>query len=175
MGLILRGIDGLNRLCTALVGLLLGVVTVAVLGQVMVRFVLTAAGLNVSAPWTEEIARYALIWMVFLGAGVGCRKAQLIALEIVVHALPGRAGQALRWLALIACVGFFALLVQVGIPFAELGETERSPVLQITKDRVYWAMPVGCGLMILNTLALMLETALEGRDIRTVSVAAGSE
>ena len=39
-------------------------------------------------------------------------------------------------------------------------------MLGITKDKVYWAMPVGMGLMILNSLALIAETLLEGRDIR---------
>ena len=169
----LRAVDRLNAALRALVGLLLGIVAAAVLGQVLVRFVLTAFGLNVSAPWTEELARYALIWMVFLGAGVGCRKAQLIALEVVTQALPGRWGQALRYLSLAACLGFFALLIQVGLPFVELGRTETSPVTQIPKSRVYWAMPVGAAAMILNTLALIAEAAVERRDIRAIGGVTG--
>jgi TRAP-type C4-dicarboxylate transport system permease small subunit len=53
--------------------------------------------------------------------------------------------------------------------FLELGRSERSPVLGITRDYVYWAMPVGMVLMILNSLALIAETILEGRDIRFAS------
>jgi TRAP-type C4-dicarboxylate transport system permease small subunit len=171
--LALRGVDRLNAALTAVVGLLLFVVTAAVLGQVLVRFVLTAFGLNVSAPWTEELARYALIWMVFLGAGVGCRKAQLIALEIVVQALPGIWGRDLRYVALLACLGFFALLIQVGLPFVDLGRTEMSPVTQIPKSRVYWAMPVGAAVMIVNTLALIAESVVERRDIREIGGVTG--
>ncbi|MGF1659675.1 MAG: TRAP transporter small permease [Rubrimonas sp.] len=174
MRLILRAVDALNALLTAVVALLLGVVTAAVLAQVAVRFVLTAFGLNVSAPWTEELARYALIWMVFLGAGVGCRKAQLIALELIVQALPGRLGQGLRYAALALCVGFFALLIHVGLPFVELGRTETSPVTQIPKSLVYWAMPAGAAVMILNTLALIAEAVLDRRDIREIGGLVGS-
>ena len=69
-------IDKLNALVTAIVAALLCVVSLAVMTQVMVRFVLTALNVNISAPWTEELARYTLIWMVFLGAAVGVRHAR---------------------------------------------------------------------------------------------------
>jgi TRAP-type C4-dicarboxylate transport system permease small subunit len=159
-------IDGLNVVLTVIVGLLLAVVACSVMYQVLVRFVLTAAGFNISAPWTEELARYTLIWMVFLGAAVGVRHARMIALEFGIRKLPPRAGIPLRYAAMLLAMGFFGLLVWVGLDFVDLGRSETSPVLGITKDRVYWAMPVGMALMIVNSLALMAETWLEGRDIR---------
>ncbi|MDO9636964.1 MAG: TRAP transporter small permease [Pseudotabrizicola sp.] len=162
----LSAIDKLNAGVTILVGMLLMVVTLSVFGQVTVRFVLTAGGINISAPWTEELARYALIWMVFLGAGVGVRHAQMIALEFGVRKLPARIGIPVRNLSIVLCVAFFAMMVWVGISFVDLGRSETSPVLGITKDYVYWAMPVGAGLMIINSVALVIDTVLSGRDIR---------
>jgi TRAP-type C4-dicarboxylate transport system permease small subunit len=159
-------IDAMNAVLTALVGLLLAVVAGAVFFQVLVRFVLTAAGINISAPWTEELARYTLIWMVFLGAAVGVRHARMIALEFGIRRLPGRVGIPLRYGVMLLSMAFFGLLFWVGLDFVELGRSETSPVLGITRDRVYWAMPVGMALMILNSLALIAETILEGRDIR---------
>ena len=163
---IVSAIDTVNAVVTVVVGLLLMVVTVAVFGQVTVRFLLTALGLNISAPWTEELARYALIWMVFLGAGVGVRHAQMIALEFGVRKLPPRLGIPVRYLSILLCMGFFALMVWVGLSFVDLGRTETSPVLGLTKNYVYWAMPFGAALMILNSVALMIDTHLNGRDIR---------
>lgn len=161
--------DRLNAVVTLLVAALLGVVTLAVVTQVMVRFVLTAVGVNISAPWTEELARYTLIWMVFLGAAVGVRHARMIALEFGVRSLPAKIGVPIRYAVMIMSMAFFGLLVWVGLNFLELGRSERSPVLGITRDYVYWAMPVGMTLMILNSLALICETILEGRDIRFAS------
>jgi TRAP-type C4-dicarboxylate transport system permease small subunit len=161
-------VDRLNLLLTYAIGLLLAVMTAAVFTQVMVRFVLTTVGINISAAWTEELARYALIWIVFIGAGIGCRRRQLISLEFVVRALPPLPGQGLVHLGLLLCLGFFGLLISVGLAFMELGEVETSPVMQIPKAWVYAAMPAGAALMILNTAALMAETLMDRRDIRTV-------
>ncbi len=169
MRIVVSLVDRLNYAVSLLVGLLLAVVACAVMTQVMVRFVLTAAGYNISAPWTEELARYTLIWMVFLGAGVGVRHAQMIALEFGVRKLPSLPGQAVRYGVILLSIVFFAMLIKVGLDFVRLGATERSSVLGWTKDRVYWAMPVGAALMILNSLGLIAETIAEGRDIRFAS------
>lgn len=161
--------DALNRIVTGIVAALLAVVATAVMVQVLVRFVLTAAGINISAPWTEELARYTLIWMVFLGAAVGVRHARMIALEFGIRKLPPRGGIPVKYAVTLLCIAFFGLLFVVGVDFLALGRTETSPVLGITKDWVYLAMPVGMVLMILNSLALIAETLVEGRDLRFAS------
>ncbi len=162
-------VDRLNLGLTYLIGVLLFVMTFAVLTQVLVRFVLTAAGINFSAAWTEEVARYVLIWIVFLGAGIGCRRRQLISLEFVVRWMPSLAGQGVVHLGLLICIGFFGLLVSVGLAFMELGAVESSPVMQVPKAWVYAAMPAGASLMMLNTVTLIAETLLQRVDIRLVA------
>ncbi|MFN3171194.1 MAG: TRAP transporter small permease [Hyphomicrobiales bacterium] len=169
MRLFVVAMDRVNALATVLVAALLAIVALAVMGQVTVRFVLTAFGINISAPWTEEVARYTLIWMVFLGAAIGVRHARMIALEFGIRKLPKGVGVPIRYAVMIMSIAFFGLLFWVGVDFLELGRSERSPVLGITRDYVYWAMPVGMVLMILNSLALIAETILEGRDIRFAS------
>lgn len=169
MRLFVVAMDRVNTLATALVAALLAIVALAVMGQVTVRFVLTAFGINISAPGTEEVARYTLIWMVFLGAAIGVRHARMIALEFGIRKLPKGIGVPIRYAVMIMSMAFFGLLFWVGMDFLELGRSERSPVLGITRDYVYWAMPVGMVLMILNSLALIAETIVEGRDIRFAS------
>lgn len=172
----LRGLDALNRAIYYLVGALLAVITVVVFIQVIVRFVLTHAGMNISAPWTEELARFLLVWLVFLGAAVGCRRMQLISLDFVVKAVPGIFGRLLRYLALGLCLALFALLVRFGAQFATLiGQTELSPVMQVSKAWVYWAMPVAGVLMFVNTCAFILDAALQGRDIREAATLAETD
>lgn len=157
MRTVLAAIDGLNRVAAALLATLLAAVFVVVLIQVVVRFVLTAAGVNVPASWTEEAARFLLCWMIFLGAGYACRHAQLMAIDAILVRLPRALAEVARYLALLLCLGFFLLLLQVGAEFARFGRTEASPVMRLRMDAVYWAIPAGAALMIVNTLGLMLE------------------
>jgi len=164
----LAAIDGLNRAIGWSLAALLAAISVVVLLQVLVRFVLSPMGLAFPASWTEELARYLLCWMVFLGAAYGCRKAQLMALDFAVSKLPGGLGQAARYLSLLLCLGFFVLLVQVGWSFVEFGRTEASPVMRLRMDWIYLAIPVGCALMIVNTIGLMLEAWTTRTDIRLI-------
>lgn len=166
---LIRAVDGLNRLaCWLMAGLMLGM-TLCTLWQVSVRFLLTGLGWNLAAPWSEEVSRYLMIWIIFLGAGVACRKAQLIALELVVTLLPAPLGRALRFAALLGCLVFFTLMIYLGLEFMEFGAIETSPVLSMPKTWIYLAMPVGFGLMFLNTATLIAECLLQGIDIRHAS------
>ncbi|MGL4440681.1 MAG: TRAP transporter small permease, partial [Bosea sp. (in: a-proteobacteria)] len=161
-------LEWLNIAVYYLIGAILALISVVVLVQVLVRFVLTHLGINVSAPWTEEMARFLLVWLIFLGAATGCRQMQLISLDFVLKALPSMIGQIARYVALGLCLYLFVLMVIYGHQFVRIiGATELSPVMQISKSWVYWAMPVGAGLMIINTLAFIAEAIIDGEDIRT--------
>jgi TRAP-type C4-dicarboxylate transport system permease small subunit len=163
----LRMLDRLNTAVYYLIGAILAVIAVVVMIQVLVRFVLTHTGVNVAAPWTEELARFLLVWLIFLGAAVGCRRMQLISLDFVVKAVPGLAGRALRYLALGLCLWLFVLLIRHGAEFVQvIGRSELSPVMQISKTWVYWAMPAGASLMLANTIAFIAAAHLDGLDIR---------
>jgi TRAP-type C4-dicarboxylate transport system permease small subunit len=166
----LRALDRVNTGVYYLIGALLAVISVVVMIQVLVRLVLTQTGINVAAPWTEELARFLLVWLVFLGAAVGCRRMQLISLEFVMRSLPAVIGRGVRYLALGLCLFLYLLLVRYGTDFAQsIGRSELSPVMQISKAWVYWAMPVGGILMLANTIAFVVSARLEGRDIRLAS------
>jgi len=164
----LAAIDVLNSLIGWVLAAMLAVISVVVLIQVVVRFVLTAVGISISAAWTEELARYLLCWMVFLGAAYGCRKAQLMSLDFAVSRLPGVFGQVARYVALVICLGFFLLLIQVGWAFMEFGRSETSPVMRLSMQWIYAAIPVGAAVMVLNTIGLMLEAWVTRSDIRSI-------
>lgn len=167
--------DVINVGAKMALGALLVGMTIATFSQVMVRFVFTSFGISLSAPWTEELSRYAMIWLVFIGLGVGFRYGILISLTAVVNAVGERLGKALRYLALGASFGFLALLFVLGLDFVEFGRIERSPALSVSKTWVYWAMPVGAAIGCINILALVADTWLRGADIRLTSMPDGQE
>lgn len=156
--------DRFNTVLTTVAAVLLAISTAAVLLQVIIRFVLPLLGLNVSAPWTEEVARYMMMWVVFLGVAVLCRHARLIAVEIVALLLPRPLGVGLKMVAVAICIAFFAILTKIGIDWIGMSGIERSPVLQIPMNSVYLALPVGGILAIFNLLVFMAESLTGLRD-----------
>ena len=152
-----RALDVVNRLAGALVAAALVVMVAIVFWQVVVRFVLPKLGLTVSAPWTEEIARYLMIWSIFLGLAIASRYRLLIAVNALLDAVPSSIGQQLRALAMLVTIAFLIALTWYGYRWAEFGADESSPVLSVSKYWLYLAMPIGSGLAALNLLALLVD------------------
>ena len=152
-----RAVDGMNAAIRIVIAALLAGMCALALLQVVVRFVLDALGINLSVPWSEELARYFMIWLIFLGAAYGCRRGQLISLTLVVDNVPPKVRRIAGVLSALVCVAFYLLLVQVGLVAIRAGLVEMSPVLQFPKACVYAAMPIGAAAMAINTLALIAE------------------
>src|SRR6218665_1909229 len=122
--LYLRLADAVNRILMVLLSIGMAIMFVAILTQVIVRFLLTHLGIITSVPWTEELARYVLIWIVLLGSAIGCRKGQLIALKYFINVLPARLGKSMQYLALLTTVGYCAFLIWVSFPYMRIGAAE---------------------------------------------------
>jgi TRAP-type transport system small permease protein len=96
----------MSRLAHTYLRLLKGLLVVLALlmvGLVFGNFVLRyafASGVAVS----EELARWALVWVVFVGATVALAERRHLALHGVVHALPPRAARVVLLLAQLACL-----------------------------------------------------------------------
>lgn len=164
-----------NRIVLWALAFLIALMTVAITVQIFVRFTAPIPALRFSAPWTEELARYAMIWMIFLGLGVGFRYRILIAFTFLIEKLGRRSGQALQYAAFAISFAFLLLLIRLGLDNAGFGAIERSPVMALSKSWVYWAMPFGAALGCLNILALSLETILTGGDIRRPAATLSAE
>jgi len=155
-----------NRTVLWVLAALMAVMTIAITVQVFVRFGAAIPALRVSAPWTEELARYAMIWMIFLGLGVGFRYRMVIAFNFVVEKLNMRWGQALQLIAFLVSMTFLALLIKLGIDTVGFGHIERSPVMRLSKAWMYWAMPAGAGLAVANIVAVIVQAWSTGMDLR---------
>lgn len=146
-----------------LVGAMLGTMVVVVFMQIVVRFLLPRLGFTVSVPWSEELARYLMVWCIFLGAAVASRAGDLIAVESLVDAVPAQLGWRMKMLSYVATIAFLATLVWLGWRWVEFGEGESSTVMNLPMSWVYLALPVGAALTILNILTRLLEGVVRQR------------
>ncbi|WP_173933936.1 TRAP transporter small permease [Chelativorans sp. Marseille-P2723] len=159
---LLSAVDKVNWAIGYFMAGALAVMVFCTMLQVTVRFLLTKFGILLSVPWSEELARYLMIWIVFIGSAVAARKGQLIALEFLVETLPSRIAYPVRILALLVSLAFFALLVWTGWRYTMGNLIERSPVMVIPMSWVYASLPVSAALMIINTLCLIVDETLHG-------------
>lgn len=135
----------------------------AVLTQVVGRSIL-----NDSPPWTEELTRYAMLWMIAFGVGLSLRTGDLVNVDILCESLPGRWPWRLRLVSAIAMTGLCAVLIWPAWRFTAIGARQTSPVLKISMNYVHGSVMV---LLILLTLFAffrvsgMLAGTTDGRPV----------
>lgn len=103
--------------------------------------------------WVEEVSRYLMIWLTFLGSGLVLRYGGHIGIDALQDALP-RYASYLRWVIFVLLISFFAFMVWVGIRYALLTWNQTTPVMQIPVGIVYLAMPIGFALLIVHLLLM---------------------
>ena len=94
--------------------------------------------LNDSAAWTEEVARYMLVGVVFIGATIGVAKNTHIQVDFFYRHLPAAVG---RWLSRavdVLRVGFFvAAAVMTVQMMLKIGGRTRMTVVDLPMNVVY--------------------------------------
>jgi len=161
----LRWIDWVNNFLKLLIGIALGIMTLLVFLQVIVRFVLPSIGIFISVPWTEELSRFLMIWLVFIGGAVATRYSKLLAVDVLVTTIPVLPGKIVKIIAHTLSLVFYVCIFKIGLNWAFYGLTETAPVMGFLMIYIYSAMAVGAGLMILNTIALFIDTWINNKDI----------
>lgn len=135
---------GIKHLLNGIMGLLVTVVFL----QVIFRFVLGSP-----LAWTEELARYSLIWLTFLGAAYAMSLKAHIGMEVFVNLFRTPGKKALYIVASIASLMFFLLMVVEGYSLAMQGMSQSSPVLRIPMGAIYMIIPISGAVLIINLAA----------------------
>ena len=108
--------------------------------------------------FVEEVARYLMIWLTFVGAGPVLRYGGHLGIDTLQECLPRHAA-VIRGAIFAILLGFFGFMVWVGVRYALFAWAQTTPVLGIPIGAVYLAMPVGFALAIVH-LAMMAEPYL---------------
>ena len=100
-----------------------------------------------SASWTEEIARYLLIIVTFLGASMAVRRNTHIQVEFVYRYLPPRAGRILSTFVDIVRIAFLALASWLSIDLVPRMHNLQMTVIDWPMSYVYGFVAAGFVLM----------------------------
>lgn len=116
-----------------------------------------------SIPWADEVARYLMIWMTFLGAGLVLRQGGHVAITNLREALPDRLQMALRAGLVLLLMGFFAWMIWVGWDYAQRARFQRTPATRISFSYIYAAMPIGFALLMVHLALIAPRFVTAGR------------
>ncbi|MDA3808730.1 MAG: TRAP transporter small permease subunit [Spirochaetaceae bacterium] len=124
---------GLVVLQTFLLGTLLAIVSV----QIIIRILPFLPNIL----WTEEIARFLLVWVIFLGAAIGVKEGT----HFTVSILPEAKSKLVSWIwelaILIAMTSLSAIFTYRGIKYAKVMIWDISNIAQISMIWVGAAIP----------------------------------
>ena len=119
--------------------------------------------LNDSLSWTEEIARYGLMWITFIGGAVVTRKNTHIAVEIFSNVLkPGPLRRFLLAAIDFITLGFLGLLAYFSVTIVERMHYQRMTVFDLPMSIVYGGVGFGCFLMFARKVYVVWCNAREG-------------
>lgn len=127
------------------------VLVLVVFSNVMSRYFLESA-----IAWSEELARFLLIWVVFIGAILAYIKDEHLGLDILVTSLPYKAGRVVLIIANLLVIFALSLVTKGGYSIAMSYMDWLSPALEVPYGYIFIIVPV-CGVvMIIQTIYKMI-------------------
>ena len=111
--------------------------------QVLSRYIFGA-----SFFWAEEIGRFSMIWIAFLGAAVGVSKGAHTRIDFFINLLPRNIKKWVEVLNHLICMGFVVVLIYNIIPVISITMKNLSPGLKIPMGVVYSSLFISGLLMV---------------------------
>ncbi|MGM8930567.1 TRAP transporter small permease [Salinicola halophyticus] len=150
---------GIGKCLQGAIVILMIALVVSVFIQVVSRYVL-----NSSVPWTEELARYILVYLTFIGAALAVHEKTHLNVDFFIEKLPEPVQAKLSAFSGLSIAVTSCLLIFYGGKFAYLGRNTLSPAIEQPMAWVYAIMPVAGGVMLIYAVPQILE-GLKGQRV----------
>lgn len=118
--------------------------------QVFFRYVL-----NHSLFWSEELARYLLVWLTFLGASVAYHRKVHPGIDIFYSMMPPYNQKVTRIIVHLASLFLFGIMVFYGYKFAYFVRLQISPALYLPKWIIFSIIPISGLILMIHSLAFL--------------------
>ena len=133
--------------------LLLGLsMTATVIVQVFSRY-----ALNHSLFWSEELARYLLVWLTFIGATVAYHRNMHPGVDVLFKRLQRKNRRRIRLFVHLVSLVFFLIIIWYGSSFAYFIRAQTTPALSLPKWLVFSIIPFSGLLFTLHGTAFLLD------------------
>ena len=136
------------------------VMALAVFLQFFTRYVL-----NDSYAWTEEIATYCLIGVVFIGSSMCVRLSRHIQVDLIYRYLPHLVARALSTMIDLIRIAFFGYAIKLVWVYIQIIGDESMTTINFPKNYVYYAVLLGFVLMFARSVQVAVQHLRQGYSI----------
>jgi len=152
-------IKKINRTVEFLMVLFLIIMVLVVFFQIVSRTIWGSSFL-----WTEEVARFLMIWVMFLGSALAFQYGAHISIEAIFNRLPSYAQKSVQIIITIVCITFFLIFMVEGFDLSQRAMVNRSPALNIPMGYVYSVIPITGMLGIINLIDVTIRYLRTGKN-----------
>jgi TRAP-type C4-dicarboxylate transport system permease small subunit len=146
----------LHRLLVPVIFILGGVMFLIVLTQVIFRYVLSHP-----LPWSEESARYLMIWVTCLAASEAYAKGNHIGVTLIVAAVKPKMRKIMILAIHLIVAALCGFIAYEGFILSYLLIDQVSPALEVPMTWPYLAIPTAASLIFIQALALFFQQMRE--------------
>lgn len=146
-------IDKVNKYLQWTIIISIFVMLFVIFVQVIFRYVL-----HHSLTFSEELARYLFVYIVFFGTAVVARENGHIVMGVLTQKLKGKIAKYTKITAYGFTMLFVIILFYQGLKIVILTSYQLSPALRIPMSYVYLAIPIASFVMFCNILILIIDT-----------------
>lgn len=143
----------LNKITENILVAVFFVMTLSVVWQVLSRYMF-----SISASWTEELARFCLMWLAVLGAAYITGKRQHIEIDYFFDMFSPKNKRKLDYFIEILILMFAVIVLIIGgayLMYMTFYLEQKSPALQVPLGFVYAILPLSGILMVVYTVVHM--------------------
>lgn len=144
---------------------------------IVIAAVVFRYGFGQAVSWTEEVPRYLLIWISFLGAASCVLRREHVGFDVLFYMLPKRPRKALGIFLSLLIFGFGWVIFRYGVVFVQDFGSDLMETIPYTNYWYYPAMPVSGFLIMLFTVKVMIDEwrskdagAIAGSSVETVGM-----
>ena len=127
-----------------------------VAAQVFFRYIL-----NESLFWSEELARYLMVWLTFLGTSVAYRRRVHPSIDVLYTRLPKNVRIYMDHAVYLISLFLFVIMIIFGIRFAYFVRLQVTPALYLPKWIVFSIIPVSGIILSLHAVAFIVSSKRE--------------
>ncbi|MCR4429630.1 MAG: TRAP transporter small permease [Tepidanaerobacteraceae bacterium] len=156
MGILYRISEKSDKFFRFLVTVFFIAMFVLYFGQVVLRYFF-----HTGLPWAEELVRYLMIAMTYIGAAVLTKEGSQISMTLIEDIFP----YTKKWLHLIQYIFtiiFYVIITYLAILALNLAQTQKSPAMGLPMSVIYAVIPLSTIFMVIHLIIKIYDSIKGG-------------